>query len=195
MSSPSALPGTPKRVLLLVYDTFAEFEVSVLITALTGTTHTLTTFGLTGGAVTSTGGLRVVPDMAIAEVDPGEFDALVVPGGEASRLLGRPELQRLVTALDRRGALLAAICGGPAVLGDAGVLDGRSFTAALAPKDRAWPGVAGRGNRLSEMVVVDGNVVTATGSSYLSFAEEVLRCLDERSDVEPLTFFREPSLG
>ncbi|MGH3330415.1 MAG: DJ-1/PfpI family protein [Nocardioidaceae bacterium] len=195
MSSPPSQEVTPKRALLLIYDTFAEFEVSVLLTALSGTSHTVTTCSLTGDPVTSTGGLRVVPDVVVSEVDADDYDALIVPGGEASRLLGQASLQRLVGGLHQRGRLIAAICGGPAVLGDAGVLDGRSFTAALGPQDPAWPGVADRGTRLAEMVVVDGNLVTATGSSYLAFAEEVLRLLDDRPDVAPLTFFREPSLA
>jgi len=188
-------PVAPKQVLVLVYDSFAEFEVSVLLTVLSGGRHQVTTCALGPDPVTSTGGLRVLPDAVVADLDPMAYDALVVPGGEASGLLGSPSLRRLVQALDRDGRLLAAICGGPAVLGDAGVLDGRTFTAALGPADPAWPGVAGRGRRLPELLVSDGHVVTATGSSYLAFAEEVLRCLDGRPEAEPLTYFREPSPG
>lgn len=192
---PTSAPVAPRQVLVLVYDSFAEFEVSVLLTVLSGGPHRVTTCALGPDPVTSTGGLRVLPDAVVDDLDPTAYDALVVPGGEASGLLGSAPLRRLVQALDRRGGLLAAICGGPAVLGDAGVLDGRSFTAALGPEDPAWPGVAGRGRMIPELLVTDGHVVTATGSSYLAFAEEVLRCLDGRSEAEPLTFFREPSLG
>lgn len=187
--------ATPKNVLVLVYESFAEFEVSVLMTVLNGGPHRLTTGGLTADPVVSAGGLRVVPEVVVADIDPAAYDALVIPGGEASFALGHPGLQDLVRDLDARGRLLAAICGGPAVLGDAGVLEGRRYTAALGPQDRAWPAVAGRGAHVPELVVTDGHVVTATGSSYLAFAEEVLRHLDGRDEVEPLTFFREPSLG
>lgn len=190
---PTAVPS--KNVLVLVYDSFAEFEVSVLLTALAGGPHRVTTCAPGPAPVASTGGLRVVADAVVADLDPTAYDALVVPGGEASGLLGNPDLQGLVAELDRRNRLLAAICGGPAVLGDAGALDGRTFTAALGPQDPAWPGVAGRGRQVAELLVTDGHVVTATGSSYLAFAEEVLRCLDGRSEAEPLTYFREPSLA
>lgn len=42
--------------------------------------------------------------------------------------------------------------------------------------------------------MTDRKIVTAVGSPYLSFPEEVLRHLDERPAIEPLTYFREPSL-
>jgi 4-methyl-5(b-hydroxyethyl)-thiazole monophosphate biosynthesis len=186
--------AAPKSVHLLVYETFAEFEIAVLVTALRGTGHTLTTIGLSAEPVTSTGGLRVLPDVTVDEVRPDQVDALVVPGGDAAHALGQAGLHRLVRAMDSRGRLLAAICGGPAVLGDAGVLDHRRYTAALGPEDRAYAGIAGRGRREAELVVTDEHVVTATGSAYLAFAEEVLRHLDGAAEVEPLTFFREPSL-
>jgi 4-methyl-5(b-hydroxyethyl)-thiazole monophosphate biosynthesis len=188
-------PLTPRRVLVLVYETLAEFEIAVLLTALRGTPHTVTTVGLTGEPVTTTGGLRVLPDLAVAAVDPEAYDALVVPGGNAQRAMGDAGLLRLVRALDARGALLAAICGGPAVLGDAGVLAGRRFTASLGPEDAAWPGVDGRGTMLPERVVTDGHVLTSTGSSYLDFAEQVLRHLDGADEAPDLGYFREPSLA
>lgn len=195
MTTSAATPAPAKRVLLLIYDSFAEFEVAVLLTALSGTPHALTTCALSAGPVTSTGGLQVLPDITVADVDPDDFDALVVPGGEASGILGHAELRRIVTALDARGNLLAAICGGPALLGDAGVLDTRSYTAALTPQDPAWRGIDGRGVLVERPVVTDGHVVTAIGSHYIAFAEEVLRRLDERPSLERLTYFREPSAG
>lgn len=196
MSNTTPTPTPPgKRVFLFIYDSFAEFEISVLCTVLSGSPHILTTCAVTDEHVLSTGGLRVMPDISVQDLDPDSVDALIVPGGEASGLLGNDDLRALVGELDRRGTLLAAICGGPAVLGDAGVLDRRTFTAALQPGDPAYPGIAGRGERVAELVVTDHHVVTATGSSYLAFAEEVLRCLDERPEPETLTFFREPSLA
>ena len=191
------MTATPpsRSVHLLVYETLAEFEIAVLVTALRGTSHTLTTVGLTRDPVTTTGLLRIVPDVAIDEVDPDAVDALVVPGGDATHALGHHAVRALVRNLDARGALLAAICGGPAVLGDAGVLDRRRYTAALEPTDAAYTGIDGRGLRVPELVVTDGHVVTAVGSAYLAFAEEVLRHLDGAAVAEPLTFFREPTLA
>jgi 4-methyl-5(b-hydroxyethyl)-thiazole monophosphate biosynthesis len=184
-----------KSVFLLVYETVAEFEVAVLLTALRGTGHSLTTVGLTREPVTTTGRLTLLPDVAIDAVDPAAVDALVVPGGDAAHAMGNEHVRALIRGLDARSALLAAICGGPAVLGDAGVLDGRRYTAALEPTDAAYVGIQGRGTREPALVVTDRNLVTAVGSAYLLFAEEVLRHLADGSATEPLTYFREPTLA
>lgn len=186
--------AAPQRVLVLLYDSFAEFEVAVLMTALRGTPHRVATASPGGAPVTSTGRLTVVPDLALEDVLADEVDALVVPGGDASAVMDLPALQDLVRELDARRRLLAAICGGPAVLGAAGVLDDRAFTAALGPDDAAWPGIDGLGGRRQELLVVDDHVVTATGSNYVAFAEAVLAHLAGGSPAD-LTFFREPSLA
>jgi 4-methyl-5(b-hydroxyethyl)-thiazole monophosphate biosynthesis len=182
-------------VFLLVYETLAEFEIAVLLTALRGTSHSLTTLGLTRDPITTTGQLQIVPGRSVSDVDPKHVDALIVPGGDATHAMGDSHLRALIQDLDARKALLAAICGGPAVLGDAGALDGRRYTASLEPADAAYPGVDHRGSRVQELVVTDGHLVTAVGSAYLAFAEEVLRHLDDAPAVERLTFFREPSLS
>jgi protein deglycase len=183
-----------KKILMFVYDSFAEFEIAVLITALRGAGHTLTTVGLTAQPVTSTGRLTVLPELAVADIDPTAYDALIVPGGEPSGLLHHPEIVELIRTMRSHGALLAAICAGPALLAAAGVLDDARYTASLTPEDAAYAAIAGRGSRLPQTLVADGSIVTATGSNYLGFAEEVLRQLADRLEVTPLTYFRQPTL-
>lgn len=183
-----------KKILMFVYDSFAEFEIAVLITALRGAEHTLTTVGLTAQPVTSTGRLTVLPDLAVPDIDPTAYDALIIPGGEPSSLLHHCGLGELIRAMHSHGALLAAICAGPAVLAAAGVLDDARYTASLTPDDAAYAAVADRGSRLPQTLVAEARIVTATGSNYLGFAEEVLRRLADRPEVTPLTYFREPTL-
>ncbi|MFE9688982.1 DJ-1/PfpI family protein [Micromonospora sp. NPDC005806] len=89
-------------------------------------------------------------------------------------------LADLIGTMRARNSLLAAICGGPALLGAAGVLDDVRCTASLTPEDDAYAGIAGRGTHLAQPLVVDRDIITATGSNYLGFAEEVLRHLTAR---------------
>ncbi|WP_018349378.1 DJ-1/PfpI family protein [Longispora albida] len=183
-----------KKILLFVYDSFAEFEIAVLVTALQGTGHTLTTVGPTTQPVVSTGRLTIQPDQAVAAIDPDAYDALIIPGGFPASLFQHPGLTNLIQAMHARGKLLAAICAGPALLADSGVLDNASYTASLTPDEAAYAAVDGRGTMLAETLVTDANIVTATGSNYLAFAEEILRHLDGEPEATPLTYFREPSL-
>ncbi|WP_412541303.1 DJ-1/PfpI family protein [Longispora sp. K20-0274] len=183
-----------KKILLFVYDSFAEFEIAVLVTALAGTGHTLTTVGPTARPVTSTGRLTIQPDEAVTAITADAYDALILPGGEPASLFEYPELTRLIQAMHAQGKLLAAICAGPALLANAGVLDDARYTVSLTPDEAAHAAIVGRGTRLAETLVTDANIVTATGSSYLAFAEEILRHLAEEPEVTPLTYFRQPSL-
>jgi protease I len=97
-----------------------------------------------------------------AEVQPADYDALVIPGGRA------PEYVRLderVLAMVRHFAEadkpIAAICHGPQVLAAAGVLQGRECGAYPA----VGPDVTNAGGTFVGMAVneahVDGNLVTA----------------------------------
>jgi putative intracellular protease/amidase len=55
---------------------------------------------------------------SLTDEDMAAFDAVFVPGGHGpmADLAGNPDAGRLLAALHRKGALIAALCHGPAVL-------------------------------------------------------------------------------
>ena len=68
-----------------------------------------------------------------AEVNPENFDALVIPGGRAPEYLRlNPEVMRFVRHLADAGKPIAAICHGLQILSAAGVLQGRKCAAYYA---------------------------------------------------------------
>ncbi|MFE1348725.1 DJ-1/PfpI family protein, partial [Streptomyces sp. NPDC058757] len=71
-------------------------------------------------------GAEVRPDARLADVEPGGFDAVVVPGGtvNADTLRTDEDARRLVTAFAEAGKPVASICHGPWLLADAGVVRG-----------------------------------------------------------------------
>lgn len=121
-------------------------------------------------------GIRVTADALEADVDLGAFDLLVVPGGS----LGVENLAKsdaLAAALRERmadGRLVGAICAGPTILADLGLLEGRRAV--------CYPGCEGgfpAGAYQEGLgVCVDGNLVTATGPGRaLDFAIACLRAV------------------
>jgi protease I len=72
-------------------------------------------------------------DVLVSEADASLFDALLLPGGVMSpdnlRLV--PEAIALVAAFAQAGKPIAAICHGPWILVDAGVVRGKTMT--------SWP--------------------------------------------------------
>ncbi|MEV5969558.1 type 1 glutamine amidotransferase domain-containing protein [Streptomyces sp. NPDC051921] len=75
-------------------------------------------------------GAVVEPDTTLAQAAPAEYDAVVVPGGtvNADRLRTDGQAQRLVAAFAAAGKPVAAICHGPWLLLESGVVGGREIT-------------------------------------------------------------------
>jgi protease I len=94
----------------------------------------------------------------MADVDPADYDALVVPGGRAPEYLrGYDEVLDAVRHFFEADKPVASICHGPQVLAAAGVLEGYDATAYPA----CQPEVEAAGCSWVDGVVTDGNLVTA----------------------------------
>lgn len=87
------------------------------------------------------------------------FDCLLLPGGPGvKQLRSDPRVQAVILRHYEAGKIIAAICAAPALLHDAGLLEGRRFT--------AHPTVAGElaSVQLAERVVADGPIITSRGA-------------------------------
>lgn len=73
---------------------------------------------------------RFSVDHVLAEADPEQFDAVMLPGGalNADALRVVPEAKNFLTAMDRAGKPIAVICHGPWLLVSAGLVSGRKIT-------------------------------------------------------------------
>jgi len=74
--------------------------------------------------------ISVTSDTRLAGLSADQFDALVIPGGtvNADTLRQDTDAQRLVKAFADAGKTVAAICHGPWLLIDAGVVEGKTLT-------------------------------------------------------------------
>lgn len=105
-------------------------------------------------------GQTITPDMRLDDVNPDDFDALLIPGGVANPDTLRQEKRavEIVRTFAAAGKPVAAICHGPWLLVEADVVEGRTVT--------SWPSVrtdlanAG-GNVVDEPVVRDGFLITS----------------------------------
>jgi protease I len=125
-------------------------------------------------ALTGQHGYRVEPDAPIHEVNPAEYDLLVIPDGPAvERLRLREEAVDVTRTFVHEGALrVAAIGHGPQLLISAGVLDGRVVTCDPGIRDDVR--AAGALYR-DEAVVRDGTLLTGRGPDDLpAFCRELV---------------------
>jgi len=188
-----------RKVLLFVYDSFAEFEVSILITCLKGSGIQLETVSINNNdkPIISAGNLKILPDHSVEDMNHNDYEALIIPGGSPYPLLENEKVLSLIKDFYTNNKLIGAICGGPALLGAAGILDEICYTASLSKEDKEYINVLNWENKREDYLVNDHNVITSTGSNYLQFAVEVLRALGTISedDKEPLKYFAIPSLN
>ena len=94
----------------------------------------------------------------MAEVDPADYDALVVPGGRAPEYLRTYDaVLDIVRHFFDEGKPVATLCHGPQILAAAGVLDGYEITSYPAVR----PEVEAAGCTWVDEVTRDRNLVTA----------------------------------
>jgi len=99
-------------------------------------------------------------DKLVEEADASDYDALLIPGGVGNpdQLRADENVVQFTRDFFEQGKPVAAICHGPWVLVEAGVVKGRKVT--------SWPSLqtdirnAG-GNWVDEQVVVDQGLVTS----------------------------------
>jgi putative intracellular protease/amidase len=116
-----------------------------------------------GPKPTDTGMLSLIAERAFADVDPGDVDILLIPGGEGNRpMLEDDETLDWVRAVHAGSEWTTSVCTGSMVLGAAGVLDGLRATTHWAYKETLTKYGA---TPVSERVVRDGKVFTAAGVS------------------------------
>ncbi len=164
---------------LALLDTMADWEVGYL-TAYTSRTESqrepgavvLRTVGLTADPVRTVGGLTVVPDVTIDALDPEDSAMLVLPGAdmwaEPRQQVWLEQARRFLDA----GRPVAAICGATYALAAAGMLDDRPHTG----PDRGFlasTGYAGTEHYLDELVVTDGDLITANPVAPVEFARAI----------------------
>jgi putative intracellular protease/amidase len=163
---------------LSIYDTLADWEVGYLLVELrtgrfTGTQWDIVTVAESREPITTMGGIRILPDMLLDDLDPASSDLLILPGGEVWDGGGGQRFAAAAAGFLDAGVPVAAICGATAGLARAGLLDTRHHTSAAAGYLQAT-GYAGADYYVDEQAVVDGDLITAGPQSPVQFARATL---------------------
>ncbi|HEY7201012.1 MAG TPA: type 1 glutamine amidotransferase domain-containing protein [Candidatus Dormibacteraeota bacterium] len=104
-------------------------------------------------------GYAVKPDLQATEAKVDDFDAVIIPGGQAPDKMRRSrEMVAFVHDMDAAGKPVAAICHAGSMLVSARMLRGRNATSFYSVRDDLE---AAGANWSDEPVVVDGNLITS----------------------------------
>ncbi|HEX7242299.1 MAG TPA: DJ-1/PfpI family protein [Longimicrobiaceae bacterium] len=152
------------------------------------------TVGFSRDPVTTMGGLRLLPDLALDELrtHPDAVRLLLLPGGDLwEGDYPAAPLESVLRALEAAGVPVAAICGATIAVARAGLLRGRRHTSNGAGYlERFAPGETAAADYLDALAARDRGVITASGLGPAEFAHEVFAELGVFSPAE-LTEFLE----
>ncbi|OHE27297.1 MAG: hypothetical protein A2084_02570 [Tenericutes bacterium GWC2_39_45] len=130
-------------------------------------------------------GLKVKADYFATDVYLNDYEFVVIPGGGyVSKVVDQDtNIKELVKYFDKQGKLVAAICAGPRFLGQAGLLNGKSFTA-YKGSEKDMP----KGTYLPDQKAVkDRNIITARGAGAIyEFSYEIIKYLLGEEKAEAL---------
>lgn len=169
-------------VYLFVFDTLADWETGYAIAAINNPAdqkhpgrYSVQTLGLTSDPVTTIGGVTILPDVSLDEVDAGAM--LILPGGEAWDDGKNTQILETAKAFVQADIPIAAICGATAGLARAGLLDDRPHTSNAAEYLQAT-GYRGAAHYQNQPAVTADNVITANSTAPVEFAYHILKALD-----------------
>jgi putative intracellular protease/amidase len=166
---------------IAVYDTLADWETGHLLAELrtgrfTGAPFEIVTVAESADPITTMGGIRILPDMLLADLDPADSDLLVLAGADIWDEGGGEAFTAAARRFLDAGVPVAAICGATAGLARAGLLDDRDHTSAAA-EYLAATGYAGGNRYVDARAVAGGDLITAGPQSPVQFARAVLERL------------------
>lgn len=166
------------KIITILTDGFADWETSLLNAVARGFYGVETAYAtLDGMPVVSMGGMKVTPDVALADIDAAGYDALVVCGGGAWEMDSAPDISAVLQKAAADGKVVAGICAGSYQLAKAGLLDSAAHTS-NARADLEATGYRGIAHyRDTAESVRDGKIVTAAGVAPVSFMAKVMDAL------------------
>jgi putative intracellular protease/amidase len=163
-------------VAVLVFDGFADWEPAFALTGLRRWAGLdVVTVGYERTPITSMGGLRILPDCALAELDPAATRLLLLPGGDQwLETYPADALTPVLEACLARDVPIAGICAATTALARAGLFRGRRHTS----NGRAYllehaPGYETPGQYVEALAVRDRGVISASGLGAVEFAGEI----------------------
>jgi putative intracellular protease/amidase len=168
----------PRTAHVALFDSFNDSEVGLLLVDLrtgrfTGERFDVVAVAEARDPVTTMGGVRMLPDATLAELEPSASDVLILAGGDMWDAGGGQVLVDVAERFLEAGAPVAAICGATAGAARGGVLDARRHTSASADY-LAVTGYAGGDHYVDARAVIDGELITAGPQSPVQFARATL---------------------
>ncbi|MGE4317516.1 MAG: DJ-1 family glyoxalase III [Deferribacterales bacterium] len=173
------------KVIVVLADGFEEIEAVSVIDILRRAEIETDVCGLTSDTIVSARDIKIVPDKAITDINPDEYDMIVLPGGlrGAKNIDESETVHKILEKFMKEEKYIAAICASPYILAKKGMLDGR-----LATCFPTFKGIVAEVcNYQHAGVVVDENVITSRGpATAAEFSFTLVELLKDEGTADRL---------
>jgi len=176
-----------KTVYTLIFEGYADWEPALAMCEIRKSKRfDLKTVGFGAEAISSMGGLRVTPDLTLADVTPDQAALLILPGGDMwEQGPPRAALGKVIRAFIAARVPVAAICGATVAVAHLGLHHGRRHTSnGKAYLASLVPGYQDGGRYDEAWAVRDGDLITASGIGSVEFAREIIAALGIYSEAD-----------
>ncbi|HEV7490309.1 MAG TPA: DJ-1/PfpI family protein [Rhodanobacteraceae bacterium] len=180
-------------VYFFVFEGFADWEAALALCEIRRPgDYRLRTVGIDRRPVRSMGGLTVLPDISLDEIDVDGAVLMILPGGTAWERGEIEPVSALLRRLHDSGVTIGALCSGVLALAYAGLLDTRRHAGNYAGHIETYvPDYAGNAHYDADaFAITDDGLITAGGVGCVEFAREVIRALDLYDERDTAMWYR-----
>lgn len=124
-------------------------------------------------------GQSVTVDKNLEDVDPNDYDAIVMPGGQMNpdKLRLEPKAIEIIRSFYSSGKVVAAICHAPWLLIEAGIIKGKKCTSYASIKTDV---INAGGEWSDQAVVTDKGLITSRNPGDLdAFSKKIIEEIQE----------------
>ena len=188
-----------KKTAVLLYESFCNFEFSVLLEILAINKKPVVFFAKEILPIISEEGLKVITDIKIEDLDISEFDSLILTGAaDIRKAIEDEEILSFIKKFDERDYIIGAISIAPILLLKAGILSGKSFMAGVNKEELYEEGFSEKDltlmidwnesikNPVPNGYIKEGNIITSVSYEFVRWGIEVAKKLG--LNVNPLSF-------
>lgn len=159
-----------KKTAVLLYPQFSEYELTIALSILMQGGKPVITVGINNEPIRGESGLTCLPDTTINNVNFEEIDSLLLSGCmDILALQNEKKLFEFIRVMEKEVSAIASISSSPFLLAKSGVLKGKKYTIGLTKEIRDELGIFESENYSDDLVVQDGNLITARGRGFVQF--------------------------
>ncbi len=173
-------------VYVYVLDTLADWELGHVTSELNSGRFfkkdaqniSLKTVSYSKEPVKTMGGMTIVPDCLIDDMQVNESNVLLLPGADTWSDPKHGAIIEKASEFLSAGSTVGAICGATVALADFGLLDKRPHTSnGVGFLEMISPNYKGQSFYLDDPSVADNNLITASSTGALLWAKQIIEHL------------------